>query len=101
MSKKNCWEAKKCGREPGGEKIAELGECPAVSSFKAHGINHGINGGRACWAITGTYCEGKIQGTFANKIRECANCSFFILVSSEEGNQLASVPSIIQKINEK
>jgi len=24
----NCWEFKKCGREPGGEKASELGICP-------------------------------------------------------------------------
>jgi hypothetical protein len=27
--KLNCWEVKKCGREPGGVKVKELGVCPA------------------------------------------------------------------------
>jgi len=28
--KLNCWEFKKCGRQPGGPKVAELGVCPAT-----------------------------------------------------------------------
>jgi len=31
MKKYNCWEFKKCGREPGGEKADRLGICPAVN----------------------------------------------------------------------
>ena len=27
----NCWEVKKCGREPGGKSVATLGVCPAAS----------------------------------------------------------------------
>ena len=73
MAKKNCWEVKKCGRQPGGEKVSELGACPAVSAFGAHGINDGINGGRACWAIAGTFCEGTVQGSFAEKIEDCTS----------------------------
>ncbi|MEW5745070.1 MAG: two-CW domain-containing protein [Nitrospirota bacterium] len=84
MAKKNCWEEKKCGRQPGGEKVVEYGECPAVGCFKAHRVNDGINGGRACWAITGTYCGGTVQGTFASKMRDCANCDFFDRVAKEE-----------------
>jgi len=45
----NCWEVKKCGREFGGIKSQELGVCPASIQSKVDGINHGKNGGRACW----------------------------------------------------
>ena len=29
--KQNCWEYMKCGREPEGEKVAELGICRAAA----------------------------------------------------------------------
>lgn len=31
MSRTNCWEYFKCGREPGGSKVDELGVCPAAT----------------------------------------------------------------------
>lgn len=81
----NCWEHKGCGREPGGVKVKELGVCPAATDTKAHGINSGQNGGRMCWALTGTFCGGKVQGTFAQKELSCMNCEFYKNVKSEEG----------------
>lgn len=82
---KNCWEIKSCGREPGGAKADELGVCPAAVEIKADGINGGINAGRACWVIAGTFCEGKIQGEYAQKLLDCVNCNFYRLVIKEEG----------------
>lgn len=83
--KLNCWEFKKCGREPGGLKVKELGECPAASGRSANGLNGGANGGRLCWALTGTLCGGKVQGTFAQKLANCLECEFYKLVRKEEG----------------
>jgi hypothetical protein len=40
----NWWEFKKCGREPGGAKAAELGICPSASETRVDGINNGKNG---------------------------------------------------------
>ncbi|SPE30429.1 conserved hypothetical protein [Candidatus Sulfopaludibacter sp. SbA6] len=82
--KLNCWEFKKCGREPGGPKVKELGACLAASTF-AKGANGGTNGGRLCWALSGTLCGGKVQGTFAQKIVNCMECGFYKLVRQEEG----------------
>ena len=65
--KKNCWEFKKCGRESDGDKINELGVCPACAKQEADGLNGGKNAGRICWAIAGTFCGGEIQGKFAEK----------------------------------
>ena len=98
MAKKNCWEVKKCGRHPGGNNLKELGECPAVKSFAAHGINNGINGGRGCWAIAGTFCKGAVQGTFADKIESCTACNFYQMVQDEEGNLVTSSYKIVEKI---
>jgi hypothetical protein len=84
MKKDNCWEFKRCGRQPGGEKVKELGVCPASVETRTDGVNSGLNGGRACWAITGTFCGGKVQGTHAAKIGNCMNCEFYQIVQKEE-----------------
>ncbi len=63
----NCWEFKKCGRQEGGEKVAELGVCPAFTK----------NAGKACWLVAGTFCGGKVQGTFAQKEVSCISCEFY------------------------
>ena len=44
MNKQNCWEVKKCGREPNGAKAVELGVCVAASEIKVNGIHSGKNG---------------------------------------------------------
>jgi len=56
-----CWEYMKCGRD----KDAAV-KCPAYPHF-----------GRTCWAVAGTFCEGKAQGTFAQKYEDCKKCEFF------------------------
>ena len=83
-TKLNCWEYKKCGREQGGAKAAELGVCPAASDTSYDGLNQGTNAGRICWAVAGTFCGGKVQGTFAEKRRSCIDCDFFKRVQAEE-----------------
>ena len=86
MSKLNCWEMKKCGREPNGAKANELGVCPSATDTQNAGKNSGTNGGRYCWRIAGTLCGGKVQGTFAQKATNCSKCDFYISVKSEEGH---------------
>ncbi len=63
----NCWEIKKCGREKDGAKVAEFGECVASRQ----------NLGHSCWAIAGTLCGDKVQGTPAQKERSCMVCSVY------------------------
>ena len=82
---KNCWEFKKCGRQPGGAKAAELGVCPATVSAVLNGAHGGQNAGRACWVIAGSLCGGKIQGTYAMKLLNCWRCEFMNKVKQEEG----------------
>lgn len=81
----NCWDVKQCGRQSGGNKVAELGTCPAASDAKRSGVNRGTNGGRICWAVTGTLCGGEVQGSFAQKRLSCLSCDFFKQVKTEEG----------------
>ena len=85
MSKLNCWEIKKCGREPGGHNALKRGVCPASSTASCNGINRGKNGGRICWAIAGTFCGNKIQGDFAQKSVSCMSCDVFRQVKADEG----------------
>jgi len=101
MSKLNCWEFKKCGREGNGAKVKELGVCPASMEFKLEGINGGKAAGRACWAIAGTLCGGKLQGTFATKYANCLSCEFYMVVYKEEGADYKNTPSILTKLNTK
>lgn len=56
-SKKPCWVVKNC---PSDRK--EL--CPAWE-FKAGGL---------CWFINGTFCEGKVQADWNEKMRICRSC---------------------------
>lgn len=82
----NCWEATRCGREPGGVHSAALGICPAALADRHDGLNHGVNGGRYCWRVAGTLCGGQVRGTFAHKLANCAYCEFFGSVLQEEGS---------------
>ena len=45
---KNCWEMRGCGRERGGSRAKDLGECIASREQLGH----------SCWAIAGTLCGG-------------------------------------------
>jgi hypothetical protein len=83
----NCWEFMECQREPGGIKAGELGVCPASTNAGYNGLNRGINAGRACWAVAGTMCGGKINGTFAAMFKDCLDCSFHSLVKDEEDTE--------------
>ncbi len=94
MSKSNCWEFKKCGREPGGAKEAELGVCRAASLTPVDGVNGGAKAGRACWAVAGTLCGGEIQGTFAAKYSSCSRCDFYQLVVTEQGQDFVGTSGI-------
>ncbi|WP_169309315.1 protein kinase [Desulforhopalus sp. IMCC35007] len=82
--KLNCWEFKKCGREPNGSNVLEMGICPAVLDHSFDGTNRGKNGGRICWAVAGTFCDGEKQGPFHAKRDSCIKCDFFQLVSRQE-----------------
>ena len=57
----SCWEYMNCKRD----KDATV-KCPAYPHF-----------GRMCWAVAGTFCEGKAQGTFAQKYEDCRKCEFY------------------------
>jgi two-component system NtrC family sensor kinase len=68
LSKTPCWEFMQCGRDKG-----NTARCPAYPNF-----------GRVCWVVAGTFCEGKVQGAFAQKYEDCRKCDFYKKVVSGE-----------------
>lgn len=86
MTKQNCWEFMKCGREEGGTKAEELGVCSAAIEAANNETNSGTNSGRICWAVVGTLCGGSVQGEYALKMNDCVKCDFYHTVSIEESN---------------
>lgn len=113
--KANCWQVMSCGREAGGDKAHELGVCPAAQYGPHSGVNAGEHGGRICWAVAGTFCEGHVQGTFASKRATCTGCEVFRTVQEVEGagfqllapmqehhalfEQFVSLVSIVEALN--
>ncbi len=95
MRKLNCWELKKCGREPNGIKSVELGVCQAAIDARFDGTHGGRAAGRACWIVSGTLCGGRIQGTFAKKYGNCEKCDFYKRVKSEEGLSFKLSPELL------
>ncbi|MCL5021887.1 MAG: hypothetical protein M1497_00685 [Nitrospirae bacterium] len=83
--KMNCWEFMKCGRELDGEKAKEFGVCPAATYPYADGLNGGINGGRICWVIVGSYSCHTGKTSLARKKNICFDCKFHEKVLLEEG----------------
>ncbi len=61
MGKTPCWEFMKCEKDANGGV-----QCPASPNF-----------GRVCWAVAGTFCQGTVQGTFAQKYDDCKKCEFY------------------------
>ena len=84
--KMNCWEYMGCERQPGGDKVRNLFECPAavVAAYPDGKYNGGTCLGRRCWRMVGTVCGGEVQGTFAKKIGNCQRCPFYQKVKEEE-----------------
>jgi len=58
---KNCWVVKECPPK-------RRDECPAYE-YKA---------GRFCWMINGTFCQGKPQKNWREKMKICQNCGIIL-----------------------
>lgn len=103
MAKRNCWDVKQCGRQPGGANTKRDGICPASTLTAVNGINGGLNGGRACWALTGTMSgpSDKVQGTFARDLTSCYACKFYEQVLCEELDNFEGTVQIVRKLRER
>jgi len=63
-----CWEYMKCGVEVAEGAVER--RCPAYPNY-----------GRICWAVAGTFCEGRISGAYAQKLGDCRKCKFYQAVA--------------------
>jgi len=97
--KENCWEYKKCGRAPGGDRVNELGICPVTKDSRLDKVHGGVNAGRSCWVVAGTFCGGKVQGVFAQKYKTCKDCDFYKKVLAEEGSKFVLTQCIWEGLN--
>ena len=70
----------------------------ASTESRLSDANGGKNAGRACWALAGTLCGGKVQGTFAEKLGNCLSCEFYQLVVKEEGAKLKGSRDILKML---
>lgn len=84
MGRVNCWEYKRCERQPGGRNSEEFGVCPAARDESLDGIHEGANAGRACWVVAGTMGEQDGTCPFARESRSCWFCDFFSAVRERE-----------------
>jgi hypothetical protein len=98
MKKLNCWEFKKCGRQLGGEKALDVTLCPAIIEISLDGVHDGEFGGRACWVLPGTICNGVIQGNFAEKRKKCEKCDFYEYVRKQEGDAFLPAATLLRII---
>ena len=97
MGKENCWEVMKCGREINGLNADKYGVCPASQFGAFDGVNMGTSGGRFCWVVAGTYCEGNEAGGYSQKLANCLNCKFLKQVNKEEGRDFILSPRKVMK----
>lgn len=99
MEKLNCWEHKKCGRQPGGSYVQEMGICPATTATRLDGVHGGTNAGRACWVVGGTLCNGRLQESFSKKYDGCIECDFYMRVKDEESSFFQLSASLFMKLH--
>jgi hypothetical protein len=62
------------------------------------GVHGGKNAGRTCWVVSGTFCEDKVQGTFASKLRSCLLCEFYKEVLSDEKGRVTETRKLLEKL---
>lgn len=89
MEKLNCWNFKNCGRYPGGPNSKEFGTCPVTTLEAADGFLGGRAAGRACAFVTGTFCDGSIQGTHLDKKKDCEKCSYYKALKQQFGRKMS------------
>ena len=94
----NCWEYNKCGKGPNGFNGGKTDICPAASETRLNGVHGGTNGGRACWVVAGTLCQGKVQGVFVQKYTTCQDCDFYKKVQRESFTHFQVSVSLLQRL---
>jgi len=83
---------------PEGKRQRSWASVLAARDERLNKIHGGKNAGRACWVIAGTFCEGKVQGTFAQKYQSCAECPFYKQIRMEEGSDYQTSLVLLKKL---
>ncbi len=95
----NCWEFKKCGKEPNGIRASKLGVCHVATCKKSDGFLGGKNAGKACayyckvFAINGTETQGLSlhKELFNKKNCSCENCDFHKILKDKHGEKFSEL----------
>jgi serine/threonine protein phosphatase PrpC len=90
----NCWEFMKCNRGPDDAKGKNCNICPVTLNSSLNGFNEGKKSGRACWLVAGTFCDGKVSGTHAEKIESCRHCAFYKEVNKIPGQTRLNIENV-------
>ena len=98
MRGQNCWEYKKCGRGMDDSVMNRNGVCPVAEETRLDGLHGGINAGRACWVIAGTTCDNETRGSFTQKLDNCLEYDFYLMVMKEERPDFNNPGYILQMI---
>ena len=98
MNKINCWECLNCNQESQDNSVSGPEVCPASTEIRLDGVHGGKNGGRSCWVVASTQCDGEVQGTFSQKYAKCVKCDFYSAVRAEEGLKLEMSVVLLNKI---
>lgn len=99
MSGSNCWDVMKCGREHDSPTVNDQGECAASAAVKANGLHGGLNGGRVCWAIAGSFSGKQPSCTFVARMGGCESCTFYKMVRVMESSDYKQVNDILNICN--
>ena len=91
MTKKNCWEIKKCNFGSQKSKTNTATACLVKSSAEFNNTNGGVNGGRICWAVAGTFSSRPPCGEFVHEQVTCMECEVFKQIEKEEENKFSLV----------
>lgn len=57
-----CYEVMNCSKK----------DCPC---YNKHNMR--------CWQVAGTFCGGKVQGTFAHKFMSCSECEVYSVATAD------------------
>lgn len=101
MEKLNCWEYKRCGMELGRGGSPQDPLCPATTNTSLEGVHGGISAGRACWVVSGTFCNDSRQGQFRDKSQNCGKCAFYELVREEEAEEFIPTVTLLKWLHEE
>jgi len=71
---------------------------PGAADERLHGVHGGVNAGRACWVVAGTFCEEKFRAHLLKNCETALSAIFFDLVRKEEGTNYQISLALLKKL---